>query len=81
MHVTEVKMFAGVVGSRELVGVHVDPSQCSTREEDGLPFESMEEPTVQQFVLAVQVTAVRYWPELAKPLFATTDQLFRPSVR
>jgi hypothetical protein len=60
MHVTEVKIFAGVVGSREVVGVHVDPAQCSTREEDGLPFESMVDPTVQQFVLSVQVTAVRY---------------------
>src|SRR5271155_5161445 len=59
MHVTEVKIFAGVVGSREAVGVHVDPSQCSTREDDGLPFESIVDPTVQQFVLSVQLTAVR----------------------
>src|ERR1700761_7663295 len=71
-HVTDVRMFAGVVGLRDGVGVHVDPFQYSTTEEDGLPFESRDDPTAQQLVLWVHVTPVRYCP--GADAFVATDQ-------
>ena len=57
-HVTEVRILADVSGSRLGVVVHVEPSQCSTREEDGFPLASMVAPTAQQLEESVHVTEV-----------------------
>ena len=58
MQETAVRMLAGVDGSRLGIVVHVEPSQWSTSEAEGLPLASMVLPTAQQLEDSVQVTEV-----------------------